>query len=107
MNYQAAGPVAELSYGDPWSIAGGLHAGALIANAMARQGAAPSKGASSGTFFKGTGGFVSPYAGIGFRFNRNELRLFVKPVFTFGDSDRGGLSDFSAWFGGIRYAFTL
>ncbi len=107
MNYQAAGPVLDLSYGDPWSIAGGVHVGALIANAMARQGAAPSEGASFGSFYKGSGGFLAPYVGIGFRFNRNELRLFVKPVITFGDSDRGGLAAFSAWFSGVRYAFTL
>ena len=107
MNYQAAGPVLDLSYGDPWSIAGGVHVGGLIANAMARQGTAPSEGASLGSFYKGSGGFLAPYMGIGFRFNRNELRLFVKPVITFGDSDRGGLAAFSAWFGGVRYAITL
>ena len=107
MNYQAAGPVAELSYGESWSIAAGVHVGGLIANVMARQGAAPSQGASSGYHYKGDGGFFAPYAGLGRHFNRNELRIFVKPVVTFGESSRGGLSGFAAWFGGIGYGRRL
>ena len=85
MNYQAGGPVAELSYGGSWSIAGGVHLGGLIANVMARQGPPLSEGASSGSFYKGEGGFIAPFAAFGRRFNRNELRLFMKPVIVFGD----------------------
>jgi hypothetical protein len=74
---------------------------------MARQGLAPSEGASAGSFYKGSGGFVAPYVGISHRFGRNELGVFVKPVWVFGEPDRGGLTDFSASFGGVRYAFGL
>ena len=105
MNYQAGGPVAEVSFGDPWSLAGGIHLGGLIANAMARQGAPPTDGASSGSFYKGEGGFLSPFASVGRRFDRNELRLLVKPVVVFGDA--GGLSGFTAWFAGLSYGRAL
>jgi hypothetical protein len=107
MNYQAAGPVVGLSYGDSWFIAGGVHAGGLIVNAMARQGPAPSEGASSGSFYKGNGMFLAPYVDIGHRFGRHELGVFVKPVRVFGESDRGGLTGFSASFVGLRYAIGL
>lgn len=107
MNYQAAGPIVGLSYGNSWSIAGGVHAGGLVVNAMARPGAAPTAGATSGSFFKGNGGFFAPYVDIGYQFHRSELGVFVKPVMIFGESDRGGLSGFSAWFGGVRYALGL
>lgn len=107
MNYQAAGPVVGLSYGDSWFIAGGVHFGGLIVNAMARQGPAPSAGASSGSFHKGNGAFLAPYVDIGRRFRRHELGLFVKSVKVFGESDRGGLADFSSRFVGVRYAIGL
>lgn len=107
MNYQAAGPVVELSYGASWFISGGVHAGGLIVNAMARQGPAPSEGASAGEFFKGEGLFVAPYVDIGYRFRRSELGLFVKQVNIFGETDRGGISDFGSTFVGLRFAFGL
>jgi hypothetical protein len=107
MNYQAAGPVVGLSYGQSWFIGGGVHVGGLVVNAMARQGSAPSQGASSGSFYKGEGGFVAPYVDIGRRFGRHELGMFAKPVKVFGESDRGGLNGFSAWFVGVRYAIGL
>lgn len=107
MNYQAAGPVVELSYGNAWSIAGGVHGGGLIVNAMARQGAAPTEGASDGVFFKGNGAFLAPYVDLGRRFGRHSLGVFVKSVRVFGQSDRGGLTDFSSSFVGVRYAFKL
>ena len=107
MSYQAAGPVVGLTYGDSWFVAGGVHAGGLIVNAVARQGPAPSEGATSGSFYKGSGGFFAPYVDIGRRFGRNEFAVFVKPVMIFGESDRGGLGDFSASFAGVRYAIGL
>lgn len=107
MNYQAAGPVVELSYGELWFIAGGVHFGGLIVNAMAREGAAPADGASTGSFYKGTGGFVAPYVDAGRRFGRVEVGVFVKPVRVFGESDRGGLSGFNSWFSGLRVAIGL
>jgi hypothetical protein len=84
-----------------------VHAGGLVVNAMAREGSAPSEGASSGSFYKGSGGFVAPYVDVGRRFGRNELGVFVKPVLIFGESDRGGLNDFSGSFVGVRYAIGL
>lgn len=107
MNYQAAGPVVELTYGDAWFISGGVHAGGLVVNAMARQGAAPSEGASSGSFFKGEGAFVAPTVDIGRRFRRSEVGLFVKRVNVFGEKERGGISDFSSTFVGVRFAVGL
>jgi hypothetical protein len=107
MNYQAAGPVVGLTYGDSWFIAGGVHGGGLVVNAMARQGARPSQGASAGSFFKGEGAFLAPYVDIGYRFRRHELGVFFKSVSVFGESDRGGLTDFSARFVGVRYAIGL
>jgi hypothetical protein len=107
MNYQAAGPVVELSYGDTWYIAGGVHVGGLIVNAMARDGAAPAGGATSGSFYKGTGAFASAYLDMGRRFGSVEIGAFVKPVWVFGESDRGGLSGFNSWFSGLRVAIGL
>lgn len=107
MNYQAAGPVVELSYGDAWLIAGGVHFGGLIVNAMAREGAAPVEGATEGSFYKGTGAFVAPYLDVGRRFGRVEVGLFVKSVRVLGESDRGGLSGFNSWFSGMRLAIRL
>lgn len=107
MNYQAAGPVVELTYGEAWFISGGVHAGGLVVNAMARQGAAPSEGATSGSFFKGEGAFVAPSVEIGRRFRRSEVGLFVKRVNIFGEKERGGISDFSSTFVGLRFAVGL
>jgi hypothetical protein len=107
MNYQAAGPVVELTYGRSWFIAGGVHAGGLIVNAMSRQGAAPASGAVTGSYFKGDGGFVAPYADVGYRFRRGEVGVFVKQVNVFGEKERGGISAFSSTFSGLRFAFGL
>jgi hypothetical protein len=107
MNYQAAGPVVELTYGRTWFVAGGVHGGGLIVNAMSRQGTAPASGAVSGTYFKGDGGFVAPYADVGYRFRRGEVGVFVKQVNVFGEKERGGISGFSSTFSGLRFAFSL
>lgn len=107
MNYQAAGPVVELSYGDAWFISGGVHAGGLIVNAMTRQDSASSTGASPGVFYKANGGFVAPYADIGRRFGRAQLSVFVKSVNVFGPSKQGRLSDFSSSFVGLRLGIGL
>jgi len=107
MNYQAAGPVLELSYGESWFVSGGVHAGGLVVNAMARQGAAPSEGASSGSFYKGDGAFLAPYVDVGRRFGGRELGLFAKRVNIVGEKERGGISEFSSWFVGVRLAVGL
>jgi hypothetical protein len=107
MNYQAAGPVVELTYGSTWPVAVGVHFGGVIVNAMARQGPEPAEGASTGSFFKGSGGFIAPYVTFARRFGRHELGVVVKAVSLFGESDRGGLSHFSAPFGGVWYGFAF
>lgn len=103
MNYQAAGPVIELSYGKTWFVSGGVHGGGLIVNAMARQGAAPTEGAATGSFFKGDGAFLAPYVDVGRRFGRYELGLYMKQVSIFGEQERGGISEFSSSFAGLRF----
>lgn len=107
MNYQAAGPVVELSYGESWFVAGGAHMGGLIVNAMVRQGAAPPEGASAGSFFKGNGLFVAPTVDVGYRFRRIGVGFFVKQVNIFGESERGGISDFGSTFVGVRISVGL
>ena len=107
MNYQAAGPVVELSYGESWFVSGGVHMGGLIVNAMAREGAAPSDGATAGSIFKGSGWFVAPAADVGYRFRRGEVGLFMKQVNISGEKERGGISDFSSTFVGLRLAVGL
>jgi len=107
MNYQAAGPVVELSYGQSWFISGGLHAGGLIVNAMSRPGAEAATGATAGSYFKGDGYFLAPSADVGYRFRRAELGLFVKQVSIFGETDRGGMSEFGSTFVGLRFAMGL
>lgn len=107
MNYQAAGPVVELSYGRTWFVSGGVNAGGLIVNAMARPGAAPAQGATTGSYFKGEGMFVAPSVDVGYRFRRTEVGLYAKQVSVFGEKGRGGLTDFSSRFVGVRLAFGL
>lgn len=107
MNYQAAGPVVEFSYGSSWFISGGAHAGALIVNAMARPGPAAAEGATSGSYYKGEGLFLAPYVDVGYRFRRSELGLFVKQVNTSGEEERGGMSHFGSRFVGLRFAVGL
>jgi hypothetical protein len=107
MNYQAAGPVVQLTYGSSWFIAGGAHAGGLVVNAMARQGEVPSRGAHTGSFFKGEGYFLAPQIDVGYRVRRSELGVFVKQVNIFGEADRGGISDFGSTFVGLRIAVGL
>ena len=107
MNYQAAGPVVDVSYGDSWFISGGVHVGGVIVNAMARDGASPSTGAATGSFFKGDSYFAAPSADVGYRFRLTELGLFIKQVNIFGGKERGGISEFSSTFGGLRVAFRL
>lgn len=107
MNYQAAGPVMELTYGDKWFVSGGVHAGGVIVNAMSRTGAQPASGATGGSYFKANGGFAAPYADVGYRLRRTELTLYMKRAAMFGAKDRGGLSPFSATFVGIRLGVRL
>ena len=107
MNYQAAGPVAEFTYGNRWFISGGVHVGGVIVNAMTRTGATPTTGAATGSFFKGDGYFAAPSADVGYRFARYEVGLYVKRVSVFGEKDRGGLSDFGSTFAGLRLGFRL
>ncbi|MBP6773169.1 MAG: hypothetical protein KA154_09250 [Gemmatimonadaceae bacterium] len=107
MNYQAAGPVVELSYGASWFVSGGVHGGALIVNAMAREEEAQSDGATAGSFFKGNGWFVAPSLDLGYRARRGEIGLFMKQVNVTGEKQRGGLSDFGATFIGLRLALRL
>ncbi len=107
MNYQAAGPVVELSYGARWFVSGGVHGGGLIVNAMTRAGAEPAEGASTGAFFKGDGAFLAPYVDVGRRFGRYEASVYVKQVNVFGEKERGGLADFSSGFVGVRVGIGL
>lgn len=107
MNYQAAGPVIEVSYGKRWFISGGVHGGGLIVNAMARQGAAPADGATTGSFFKGNGTFLAPYVDVGRRFRQYEVGMFLKQVNMFGEEERGGISDFNSTFVGLRFGVGL
>lgn len=107
MNYQAAGPVALLSYGSTWFVSGGVHVGGLIVNAMSRGAAAPTNGATQGSYYKGEGVFLAPSADVGYRFGRSELSVFVKQVSVFGEKERGGIADFSSTFAGLRLAFGL
>lgn len=107
MNYQAAGPVIEVSYGKTWFISGGVHGGGLIVNAMARQGADPTEGASTGAFFKGDGAFLAPYVDVGRRIGRYEIGVFLKQVSIFGEEERGGISEFSSSFVGLRFGVGL
>ena len=107
MNYQAAGPVVEVSFGERWFVSGGVHGGGLIVNAMSRTGAAPAEGASTGAFFKGDGGFVAPYVDVGRRFGRYEASLYVKQVNVFGEKERGGIAEFGSAFMGVRFGVGL
>ncbi len=107
MNYQAAGPVVELTYGDTWFVAGGVHAGGVIVNAMSRTEATPTSGATRGSYFKANGGFAAPYADVGYRLRRGEVGVYVKRAAMFGAKDRGGLSPFSATFVGVRFGIRL
>lgn len=76
-------------------------------NAMARQGAAPSQGASQGSYFKGEGFFLALQVDAGYRFRRRELGVFLKQVNIFGEADRGGMSEFGSTFVGLRFAVRL
>lgn len=107
MNYQAAGPVVQLTYGDSWFASAGVHAGGLIVNAMSRQGAASSEGATAGLYYKGSGLFVAPSLDVGRRFGWSEVGVFVKQVSIIGEKDRGGISDFSSTFVGLRFGVGL
>ena len=86
---------------------GGLHGGALVVNAMARDEEAQSVGATVGSFFKGNGWFVAPSLDLGYRARRGEIGLFMKQVNVTGEKQRGGLSDFGATFIGLRLALRL
>jgi hypothetical protein len=107
MNYQAAGPVVDVTYGEKWFVSGGMHVGGVIVNAMARADAAPATGATRGSYFKANGGFVAPYIDAGYRYRRSEIGGYVKRVGMFGAKDRGGLSPFSATFVGVRLGIRL
>ncbi len=107
MNYQAAGPVVELSYGKSWFVSGGVHLGGLIVNAMSRQGSEPVQGATAGTYYKDDGLFVAPTVDVGRRFGRTEAGVFAKRVNIFGGQDGSRISRFSSTFVGLRFAVGL
>ena len=107
MNYQAAGPVIEGTYGKSWFVSGGIHGGGLIVNAMARQGTARAEGAVTGAFFKGNGAFLAPYLDAGRRFRRYEVSAYLKRVDVLGEKERGALSAFGSTFAGVRFGVGL
>jgi hypothetical protein len=107
MNYQAAGPVAEVRFGRRWFVSGGVHGGGVIVNAMSRPGSEPARGATVGSYFKGSGGFIAPYADAGRRFRRSEVSVYAKRVNMVGEQDRGGLSGFNATFVGLRLGIRM
>lgn len=104
MNFQAAGPVADVSYGTKIFVAGGLHVGAMIANAMSRNGGASDTKVQTGTYFKSAGAFVAPYVGIGMHIKSYELRLFVKKIEVISTKDVDKIDAFSAPYYGVSYA---
>lgn len=107
MNYQAAGPVAELTFGSTWFVSAGAQAGGVIVNAMSRTVSSATSGASNGTYFKSNGAFVAPYIDIGRRFRRTEVGVYAKRVATFGGEERGTLSPFSSTFVGLRLGIRM
>lgn len=107
MNYQAAGPVVEASFGSSWFVSGGAHGGGVIVNAMAREGGARAEGALAGAFIKADGAFLAPYLDVGRRFRRFEVGAYVKRVDVFGSKDRRELPEFGSSFAGVRLGVGL
>ena len=108
MNYQAAGVVLDFVYGKKIFLAGGVHAGPIIVNAMQRDGDASVVKAHAGTNYKSSGLFTAPYVGVGVRIKSYEFRLFVKQVHVFSPDDAEVEMDpFSATYGGLSMGFTF
>lgn len=107
MDFQAAGPIAELVFRRGRFVAvGGLHLGIMLANAMHRDDARADSGVQAGTFYKSGALFAAPYAGAGLFVGPFELRLFAKYV-RVGAGSKANASAFSAPYVGLSAGYVL
>lgn len=107
MDFQAAGPFAEVFYRrGRFIVAGGLHIGSMLASAMHRDGALADPGVQVGTYVKSGALFAAPYASVGAIVGRFELRVFTKYV-RVGAGSRAKTRAFSAPYLGLSAGYSL
>ena len=107
MDFQAAGVVFDFVYGKRLFVAGGVHAGPMIVDAMHRTGAASDNKVQDGVYYKSAGLFMAPYAGIGITVRSYEFRLYVKPVYVFSADEADPIDAFNAVYGGLSVGFNF
>ncbi len=107
MYFNCAGPVVELRYGGKVNMHGGLHAGAVIADAMTRQGVDEENGVREGKHYKSAGYFAAPYLGIGINSGSREISIFVKHTNFFAGGDFYALDAFDASYVGLGLSWRL
>lgn len=100
MDYQGVGLLFDFVAGSKYFAAGGIHIGGILVDAMHKESPADGKHVESGTYFKTDGYFLAPYAGVGVNFNKNEIRLLVKPVLMTG---KGKMNAFTSTYVGLSY----
>ncbi len=107
MDFQAAGAVLDLTYGNKLFVAGGIHAGPMIVDAMHRTGSASENKVQDGRFYKSAGLFFAPYVGVGTRIRSYEARVFVKSVNVAPVESSDPIDAFNASYGGVSVGFNF
>lgn len=106
MDFQGAGLLLDFRYGGKYFVAGGVHLGGVIVDAVHREAPAAGKNVQSGTFYKSEGFFFAPYAAVGVNIKSSEIRVFAKPVFMASPED-DNIDGFNSTYVGLGYGYNF
>lgn len=104
MDFQGVGLLFDFVGGRKYFVAGGVHAGGVLVDAMQKETPASGKYVESGTFFKSDGYFFAPYAGVGLNLRNFELRILAKSVLMAG---AGKMNAFNSTYVGLSFGWNL
>ena len=107
MDFQGAGLLLDFIFGEKFFVAGGVHAGGIIVDAVHKETAASGENVETGTFYKSEGVFLAPYAAIGINIKASEFRFFVKPVFMTSAEKANNLDGFNSTSVGLSYGLNF
>ena len=109
MDYQGGGLLLDFNYnlGRQFFVAGGIHAGGIIVDAVHRETEALGKNVQTGTFYKSEGVFLAPSVAIGVNVKRAEFRIVVKPLFMTAVEEGNDMNRFNSTYVGLSHGWNF
>lgn len=109
MDFQGGGLLLDFHYnlGRQFFVAGGIHAGGILVDAVHRETEASGKSVQTGTFYKSEGVFLAPSVAIGVNVKRVEFRIVVKPLFMTAVEEGNDMNRFNSTYVGLSHGWNL